>query len=120
VRVTLLFLFRPVPDFEWTTNHDLWNNTADADAMWAEVVANISRVYPRVKAAGYKGLVYDNEGLVKFISVWLPRTLSYRRLLSFPVSSAHGDALHERSDEWVNTMAREGGAGGDWEPPLRW
>ena len=56
------FMERPVPDFEWVSTRDLWNSTAHADAMWAEVVENISKVYPRVQGLGFSGLVYDNEG----------------------------------------------------------
>eukprot|EP01052_Picozoa_sp_SAG31_P027586 SAG31_NODE_2592_length_5424_cov_1.685258_4_plen_278_part_00 len=61
------FFERPVPDFEWTgmagtIGKAMWNSSAEVDARWAALVANISTVYPQVKALGFAGLVYDNEG----------------------------------------------------------
>jgi len=61
------FFERPVPDFEWTDTpgaigRGLWNSSAAADAGWSALVANITSVYPQVKALGFEGLVFDNEG----------------------------------------------------------
>jgi hypothetical protein len=61
------FFERPVPDFEWTgavgtIGDGMWNSSAEIDAGWAAVADNISAVYPAVKAMGFAGLVYDNEG----------------------------------------------------------
>ena len=45
------FFERPVPDYEWTgqpgtIGPDMWNTSDKIDARWAEVVRNISTVYP--------------------------------------------------------------------------
>ena len=62
------FFERPVPDFQWTHSagtigKGLWNNSdPQIDAGWEALAANISTVYPQVKAMGFAGLVYDNEG----------------------------------------------------------
>jgi hypothetical protein len=61
------FFERPVPDFEWTgtagtIGKAMWNASAEIDEGWAALAANISRVYPEVKALGFAGLVFDNEG----------------------------------------------------------
>eukprot|EP01045_Picozoa_sp_COSAG04_P008707 COSAG04_NODE_488_length_13495_cov_24.281257_12_plen_377_part_00 len=61
------FFERPVPDYQWTgaagtIGKGLWNNSDEIDASWAALAVNISTVYPQVKAMGFAGLVYDNEG----------------------------------------------------------
>ena len=55
------FFERAVPGFLYVGHHDVWNSTPSADALWAECAANVSRVYPRVREMGFRGLVYDNE-----------------------------------------------------------
>ena len=59
-----------MPDYEWTFNHNLWNDSdAATDALWAAVVDNITLVYPVVKEMGFEGIVYDNEGYYSGVMV---------------------------------------------------
>ena len=95
------FFERPVPDFEWTGSAGtigpaLWNSSAEADAKWAEVVANISAVYPQVRKMGFAGLVFDTEGYYSGVMNdpgpvsrlwWAPFLRARRQELSSPPSN---------------------------------
>lgn len=64
------WLERPVPDVFYTQARtgarDLWDRSPETDALWAQVCSRIREVYPRVRAAGCRGLVYDNESYYSF------------------------------------------------------
>jgi len=61
---------RPVPDVFYQTakgeGRHLWDGSPETDRLWAEVCAKIADVYPRVKAAGFCGLVYDTESYYSY------------------------------------------------------
>jgi len=64
---------RPVPDYAYEiTKHPdaperrLWDNAPETDAFWDEVCGKVAAVYPGVRAAGFAGLVYDNEAYYSF------------------------------------------------------
>ena len=53
---------RPVPDVLYgrakAEGRHLWDGSPETDALWAEVCERIAASYPRVRAAGFRGLVY--------------------------------------------------------------
>jgi hypothetical protein len=61
---------RPVPDVFYQTakgdGRHLWDGSLETDRAWAEVCAKIAAIYPRARAAGFRGLVYDNESYYSF------------------------------------------------------
>jgi hypothetical protein len=66
---------RPVPDVlyerskraDFPTSH-LWDGSPETDAVWAGVCERIAAIYPRVRKAGFSGLVYDNEAYYSYQS----------------------------------------------------
>ncbi len=61
---------RPVPDVLYqqakTEGRHLWDSSPQTDQLWAEIVAKIKSLYPRVRAAGFAGVVYDNEAYYSY------------------------------------------------------
>lgn len=61
---------RPVPDVFYAQakgeGRHLWDGSAETDRRWAEVCDKIKTIYPRVKAAGFTGVVYDNESYYSY------------------------------------------------------
>ena len=61
---------RPVPDVLYQQanrqGQHLWDGSPQTEALWADVCARISLIYPRVKDAGFRGLVFDNESYYSF------------------------------------------------------
>jgi hypothetical protein len=61
---------RPVPDVLYTQakheDSDLWDGSQASDAAWDEVCRRIGEIYPQVRAAGFEGLVYDNEAYYSY------------------------------------------------------
>ena len=64
---------RPVPDFLYATTKPksfptshLWDSSAASDALWQGVCAKIAAIYPGVREAGFRGLVYDNESYYSY------------------------------------------------------
>lgn len=64
---------RPVPDVMYVRNKGAdfprthaFDDSAESDAAWAEVCAKIAAIYPEARAAGFQGVVYDNEAYYSF------------------------------------------------------
>lgn len=61
---------RPVPDVLYQTakgdGRHLWDGSPETDRLWADVCRKIGEIYPRAKAAGFSGFVYDNESYYSF------------------------------------------------------
>jgi len=64
---------RPVPDYFYATSEPdpedsahLWGTSAHNDALWADVCRRIREIYPKVREAGFAGVVYDNEAYYSF------------------------------------------------------
>ena len=97
------FFERPVPDFEYTTLNgaigpNLFNSSSESvEAGWAQVVENITRVYPKVRSMGFEGLVYDNEGY-------------YSKTCQDPVTNLPVSCLWAQREAYLNaTGAAAGG-----------
>ena len=48
------------------TGGDLWDRSPETDRAWADVCAKIRTIYPQVKAAGFRGVVYDTESYYSY------------------------------------------------------
>lgn len=64
---------RPVPDFLYQISKrpdfpksNLWDTSAETDAVWAGIGQKIAAIYPRVRQAGFSGLVYDTEAYYSY------------------------------------------------------
>ncbi|MFA6111478.1 MAG: hypothetical protein WDA75_22190 [Candidatus Latescibacterota bacterium] len=61
---------RPVPDVFYQEargeGRHLWDASPEAEALWAGVCEQIRAIYPRVKGAGFRGVVYDNESYYSY------------------------------------------------------
>ena len=61
---------RPVPDVFYQVakaeGRHLWDASPETDALWAGVCDKVSAIYPRAKAAGFRGVVYDNESYYSY------------------------------------------------------
>ena len=61
---------RPVPDVLYQTakgeGRQLWDGSAETDQQWQAVCRRIGEICPRVKAAGFRGIVYDNESYYSY------------------------------------------------------
>jgi hypothetical protein len=64
---------RPVPDVLYerckrpeSPAANLWDGSPETEAVWAEVCQRVAEIYPRVRAAGFAGLVYDNEAYYSY------------------------------------------------------
>jgi hypothetical protein len=61
---------RPVPDVLYAQakqpGSHLWDDSAAPDGAWEAVCARVAEIYPRVRAAGFEGLVYDNEAYYSY------------------------------------------------------
>ena len=64
---------RPVPDFfyqrskrpDFPKSH-LWDSSAETDEDWTEVCNRIKSIYPQVRKAGFRGIVYDSESYYSY------------------------------------------------------
>jgi len=64
---------RPVPDFfyerskrpDFPKSH-LWDSSAETDEDWTEVCNRIKSIYPHVRNAGFRGIVYDSESYYSY------------------------------------------------------
>ncbi len=73
-RVRYWWFERPVPDYLYYNESGspaaprevIWSSGASTDAAWASVCEAIADVYPRVRAAGFEGIVYDNEAYYSY------------------------------------------------------
>lgn len=61
---------RPVPDVFYAQargeGRQLWDGSAETERAWEGVCEKVREVYPRVKAAGFLGVVYDNESYYSY------------------------------------------------------
>ncbi|MBU0609578.1 MAG: hypothetical protein KKI08_16955, partial [Armatimonadetes bacterium] len=61
---------RPVPDVFYQTakgdGRHLWDRSPETDRAWAEVCDKIRTLYPQVRAAGFRGVVYDCESYYSY------------------------------------------------------
>ena len=55
-----------LPRIEIVSPNCLWDDAPAADAAWEEVCRRVAEIYPQVKAAGFEGLVYDNEAYYSY------------------------------------------------------
>lgn len=64
---------RPVPDYLYETskallreNGNIWDDSPEAETIWTGIVRAIVEQYPNARAAGFTGLVYDNEAYYSY------------------------------------------------------
>jgi len=64
---------RPVPDFLYIISKradfpktNLWDSTAETDAVWDNICSRIKSIYPNVRKAGFSGLIYDSEAYYSY------------------------------------------------------
>lgn len=64
---------RPVPDYLYATAggssvtpRDIWDDSAETNAIWDEICRKVAEIYPGVREAKFEGLVYDNEAYYSF------------------------------------------------------
>lgn len=61
---------RPVPDvFYQVANGEgrhLWDGSPETDKLWDDVCRRVAETYPRAKAVGFRGVVYDNESYYSY------------------------------------------------------
>jgi len=72
-RIRYWWFERPVPDFLYVKSKradfpktHLWDDTPETDVVWNAVTDKITEIYPTVRAAGFSGLVYDNEAYYSY------------------------------------------------------
>jgi len=61
---------RPVPDVFYAQvsrdGRNLWDRNPATDRAWADVCDKIRTLYPQVRAAGFRGVVYDTESYYSY------------------------------------------------------
>jgi hypothetical protein len=68
--ISCWWMERPVPDVLYQAakadGRHLWDGSPETDALWDGVCEGIAAIYPAVRDAGFRGLVYDNEAYYSY------------------------------------------------------